>query len=215
MRAFGAIFLSIFQDHNFMGVMHKNSRICSGFLLVLVVLALTACKVDRPIHPLRLDGFPGEPVVANLFPLRDGMSWTFQDRLDPDAEPLVFKIRKEGLNTYILDGGAGAERLELAWDDGFLAIRREGEVLDRILKYPGKAGDTWVINEAIFTVFGYDTISVLGEEKRALVVAADRRELRELGWFVPGMGWARIRTERRGKVLHDAMLIRYDPGRTN
>ena len=58
-------------------------------------------------------------------------------------------------------------------------------------------------------------LPVLGEKKRALVVAADRRQMREIGWFVPGMGWVRIRTERRGAVLHDAELIRYEPGRMN
>ena len=204
-----------FQNHKFMGVIHKFTRTCGVFMWALVALISTGCHVDRPIHPLRLEGFPGEPVVANLFPLRDGMSWTFQDRLNPEAAPLVFTVQKKGLNTYYLDGGANTGPLELAWSGGFLELRREGVALDRILKYPGKAGETWVINEAIFTIFGYDTISVLGEEKRALVVAADRRPLRELGWFVPDMGWVRIRTERRGKVLHDAVLIRHDPGRTN
>jgi hypothetical protein len=204
-----------FQNHKFMGVIHKFSRTCGVSLLALLVLGSAGCKVDRPIHPLRLEGFPGEAVVSDLFPLRDGMSWTFQDRLNPDADPLVFTVKKKGLNTYVLDGGANTGPLELAWEDGFLEFRRDGEALDRILKFPGNAGDTWVINDAIFTIFGYDEIEVLGEKKRALVVAADRRRIRELGWFVPGMGWVRIRTERRGKVLHDATLIRHDPGRMN
>jgi len=196
-----------FQNRNFMGVIAHCSRISWVCLLLL-----GSCHVDRPIHPLRLEGFPGAPVVDNLFPLRDGMAWTFEDRLDPDAEPLVLRLQKRPKQAFTLEGGRGEGKVEIAWKGGFLELRTEGRVFDRILKHPGKAGDTWEVGEAIFTVFGYDDVDVLGEERRALVVAADRRGRRELAWFVPDMGWVRIRTERRGKAVHDAFLVAYERG---
>ncbi|MEM8886052.1 MAG: hypothetical protein AAGD14_18450, partial [Planctomycetota bacterium] len=176
---------------------------------------LGSCHVERPIHPLRLDGFPGDPVVENLFPLRDGMSWTFEDKLAPDTPPLKLTVRSVGINSYVLEGGRAADRIEIAWNGEFLELSREGQLIDRILKYPGRAGETWVVNQAIFTIFGYDTVEILGERRRALVVAADRRQMREIGWFVPDMGWVRIRTERRGRALHDTYLVAYEPGRMN
>ena len=202
--------MSFFQNRKFMWVIHNSSRICGVFLLLL-----GNCGVNRPIHPLRLEGFPGAEVVDNLFPLRDGMSWTFQDRLDPSARPLVLKLKRDLFRRYHLEGARRADQVEIAWNEGFLELSREGKLIDRILRFPSKAGETWIVNEAIFTVFGYDEIEILGEQRRALVVAADRRQMREIAWFVPDMGWVRIRTERRGRAIHDAFLVAYEPGRMN
>jgi len=203
----GAV-VRFFQNRKFMGVIHNSSRICWVCLLLL-----GSCQADRPIHPLRLEGFPGAPVVENLFPLRDGTKWTFEDRLHPDAPPVVLELRRK-LGGYALIGRGGVE-VEIAWNDGYLELLEEGRLVDRFLKYPGHAGETWIANQAVFTIFGYDEIDVLGERRRALVVAADRRRLREIGWFVPDMGWVRIRTERRGNPIHDTVLVAYEPGRMN
>ena len=202
--------LLLFQNRKFMWVIHNSSRICSVCLLLL-----GSCHVDRPIHPLRLEGFPGAAVVDNLFPLRDGMSWTFEDRLDPSAPRLVLTVRRKPLGGFVLLGARGADEVEIAWREGFLELSREGRLIDRVLKFPGKAGETWVVNDAVFTIFGYDDLTILGRKRRALVVAADRRRMREIGWFVPDMGWVRIRTEHRGKALHDTFLVAHEPGRTN
>ena len=40
-------------------------------------------------------------------------------------------------------------------------------------------------------------------------------DLRDLYWFVDGIGWARLRTERRGRVIRDQVLIAFEPGATN
>jgi len=182
---------------------------------VCVLAALAAgCAVERPIHPLRLEGFPGAPVESGLFPLRDGMSWKFQDRLHPEAPPLLLKLSKQGSH-YYLEGTKAGQRLEIAHVDGFLEVRLGEQVVDRPLKYPGKAGDTWQVGTALVTIFGYDELAVLGTKRRALVVAVDRRDYRDIAWFVQGMGWVRLRSERRGQVLRDAGLIEYDPGRMN
>jgi hypothetical protein len=199
-----------FQNRKFMWVIHNSSR--TSWVLLLL---LGSCHIDRPIHPLRLDGFPGAPVVDNLFPLRDGTSWTFEDRLDPEAPRLVLTLRRAPFGKFFLEGARRADKVEIAWNGEFLELSREGQLIDRILKYPGKAGETWVVNQAIFTVFGYDTVKILGEKRRALVVAADRRQMREIGWFVPDMGWVRIRTEHRGRPIHDTFLVAYEPGRMN
>ena len=191
-----------------------KQRYVPGAILLALLLGAAGCAVDRPIHPLRLDGFPGAPVEPGLFPLRDGMMWTFEDRLKPDAPPLVLRVIKQG-RRYFLEGTKAQERLEIAHVDGFLEVRHGDRVVDRPLKYPGKAGETWQVNQALVTIFGYDDIGVLGEEKRALVVAVDRRQFRDIAWFVQGMGWVRLRSERRGKVLRDARLVAYEPGRMN
>jgi len=179
-----------------------------------VTLLCCGCAVSRPIHPLRLEGFPGAPVEPGLFPLRDGMSWTFEDRLNPEAPQLLLRVAKEG-RRFFLEGRKTGERLEIAHVDGFLEVRQGDRVVDRPLKYPGKAGDTWLVNKALVTIFGYDDLEVLGEKRRALVVAVDRRDFRDLAWFVQGMGWVRLRTERRGMVKRDAWLVVYEPGRMN
>ena len=201
------------QNHKFMGIYAHYSRRYGVGLAALALLAC-GCHVDRPIHPLRLDGFPGAAVEPGLFPLRDGMSWTFQDRLDPDANPLLLRVIRKG-RRYFLEGSKEGERLEIAHVDGYLEVRHDERVVDRPLKYPGKAGETWLVNTALVTIFGYDDIDVLGTQRRALVVAVDRREARDLAWFVRDMGWVRLRTERRGKVLRDAHLVAYEPGRMN
>ena len=197
------------QKHKFMWSKTLYSTLFSGCLLLC---SLAGCNIDRPIHPLRLDGFPGAPVEEGLFPLRPGMTWTFRDRLNPDAPPLLLKLVKERRRFY-LEGSKAGERLEIGYVDGFLEVKKDGAVVDRPLKYPAKAGDTWEVNKALVTIFGYDELDVLGEERRALVVAVDRRQFRDIGWFVKGMGWVRLRTERRGQVIRDAVLIAYEPGR--
>jgi hypothetical protein len=183
--------------------------------LVLGVAVLAAgCAVDRPIHPLRLEGFPGAPVESGLFPLRDGMTWKFQDRLHPESPPLLLKLSKQGRH-YYLEGTKAGQRLEIAYAEGFLEVRQGDQVVDRPLKYPGKAGDSWQVNTALVTIFGYDEVDVLGTKRRALVVAVDRRDYRDIAWFVQGMGWVRLRSESRGQVLRDASLVEYEPGRMN
>ena len=182
--------------------------------LALLLLLTCACTFDRPIHPLRLDGFPGAPVEPGMFPLRDGMAWTFEDRIHPDAPPLELRVVREHRRFYLI-GTKQEEQLEIAHVDGYLEVRHGDRVVDRPLRFPGKAGDTWLVNQALVTIFGYDDVDVLGEQKRALVVAVDRRQMRDLAWFVKGMGWVRLRTERRGKVVRDARLTAYEPGRMN
>ena len=54
-----------------------------------------------------------------------------------------------------------------------------------------------------------------GAKHRALVVAADRPPVRDLMWFVPRMGWVRIRTERLGAVKRDAFLKEFHPAAEN
>ena len=201
------------QNHNFMGVSPIYSR-RSCVLLAALLLAGAGCAVERPIHPLRLKGFPGAEVEPGLFPLRDGMRWKFQDRLNPDAAPLLLKLSKEGRRFY-LEGTKAGQRLEIAQVDGFLEVRQGDQVVDRPLKYPGKAGDTWQVGTALVTIFGYDEVDVLGTERKALVVAVDRREYRDLAWFVKDMGWVRLRSERRGQALRDAHLVEYEAGRMN
>ena len=202
------------QKHKFMGPNHRYSRLYSVCLLGVLLSGVAGCNIDRPIHPLRLDGFPGAPVEEGLFPLRPGMTWTFKDRLNPDAPPLLLKLKKERRRFY-LEGSKAGERLEIGYVDGFLEVKQGGKVIDRPLKYPGKAGDTWEVNQALVTIFGYDELDVLGEKRRALVVAVDRRQFRDIGWFVKDMGWVRLRTERRGHVVRDAVLIAYEPGSMN
>ena len=205
----------VFQKHKFMGSNSVYSRTCCGCLLICCLVGgLSGRHVDRPIHPLRLDGFPGAPVEEGLFPLRPGMTWTFRDRLNPDAPPLLLKLIKERRRFY-LEGSKAGERVEIGYADGFLEVKQGDVVVDRPLKYPGKAGETWVVNQALVTIFGYDWLDVLGERKRALVVAVDRRHYRDLAWFVQGMGWVRLRTERRGHAVRDAVLVAFEPGGMN
>lgn len=179
--------------------------------LAVLALALVACACagPRPIHPMRLEGFPGAPIEPDLFPLAPGARWVFEEgerrlelRLRADGEDIVLEGRKEG-------------RAVVRAGEEFIEILYEGQVVDRPLKLEGKVGDEWRAGEARYTAFGYDEIEVLGEPRRALVVAADRPPVRDLYWFVAGIGWVRIRTERQGRVVRDARLVEFEAGRAN
>lgn len=178
-------------------------------LAVSVLLLVCACAGERPIHPMRLEGYPGAPIEPNLFPLSPGARWVFADgdrrlelELREEGGQIVLAGRKEGHATV----RAGPE---------FVEILYEGKVVERPLKLTGRVGDEWKAGGARYTAFGYDETEVLGKTRRALVVAADRPPVRDLYWFVEGIGWARIRTEREGRVVRDARLVEFDPGRAN
>ncbi len=173
--------------------------------LLLACLAL-GCATDRPVNPLRLEGFPGAPIEPGLFPLR-AARWTFADE---QGRPLTLSIReKEG--KYVLAGQTEGEA-EIREQEGFLEILYEGQLVDRPLKMEGVAGDQWRAAGAIYMVFGYEEIDVLGKKTRALVVAADRLPVRDLYWFARDIGWVRLRTERNGKTIRDARLVSFEPG---
>ena len=175
-------------------------------LLVVAGLAL-GCASDRPVNPLRLEGFPGAPIEPGLFPLRDGGRWTFRDE---QGKTLTLSIRaKEG--KYVLAGQTEGEA-EIREQEGFLEILYEGRLVDRPLRMEGAAGDQWRAAGAIYMAFGYEEIDVLGRKTRALVVAADRLPVRDLYWFAKDLGWVRLRTERNGKTVRDARLVSYEPG---
>jgi hypothetical protein len=174
--------------------------------IVVASLAL-GCASDRPVNPFRLEGFPGAPIEPGLFPLRDGARWTFGDE---EGKTLTLSIRaKEG--KYVLAGQTEGEA-EIREHGGFLEILYQGQLVDRPLKMGGAAGDQWRAAGAIYMVFGYEEIEVLGRKTRALVVAADRLPVRDLYWFAKDVGWVRLRTERNGKTIRDARLVSYDPG---
>ncbi len=182
-------------------------------VVLCVFLALGAgCARDRPIHPMRLDGFPGAPIEAGLFPLAPGARWTFRDRLDP-ARALELSLREEA-GTLVLEGTREGG-VEVHLNAGFLELRYEGQVVERPLKLEGRVGDAWEAAGARYTAFGYDEVEVLGRRVRALVVAAERRGNRDLYWFARGLGWVRLRTEQQGKVYRDALLESFEPGRPN
>jgi len=173
-------------------------------------LLLASCATERPVHPFRLEGFPGAPVVGDLFPRFDEARWVFRDRIDPARPELVLAMKRDG-ETFRLSGARDGEA-ELRFEGPFVEIRAGGETVDRILKLHGSMGEGWGSGGpgAVATLFGYDRLEVLGEERRALVVAIDRAALRDLYWFADGIGWVRIRTERRGKVVRDAQLVGFD-----
>lgn len=180
---------------------------------LLPALLLAACATERPVHPMRLDGFPGAPIEPGLFELRPGARWVFRDRLDPDRPPLEMAIRRRG-EAFVLTGGTEAEAF-ISLAGGFVEISFQGNVVERPLKLKGAVGDSWRVGNATCTAFGYDRIEVLGERRRALVVAVDRPPVRDLYWFARGMGWVRIRSERDGSAFKDAVLVEHDPGRAN
>jgi hypothetical protein len=177
--------------------------------LLLLAAALASCAWERPVHPLRLEGYPGAPIEPGLFPLRDGMRWEFADERNGDR-PLVLEIRASADGFDLVGSQEGAASLRVR--DGFLEVLRGGELVDRPLKLEGKAGDTWKAKGAQCTVYGYDRIPVLGEERRALVVAVERGRIRDVYWFAQDMGWVRIVTEHEGHAVRDARLRRFDPG---
>ena len=293
-------------------------------LLWLVVLA-AGCAGERPIHPYRLEGFPGAPIEADLFPLRAGTRWVFEDRVDPDRGRLELELEeregrmvlvgtKEGeavLRIVELETEQGPERrlvivfgvaidevvkavadrfeiradevlgnqptsprwrdtvhrarrvsmflaseltsaplaeitgrfageapnavanardripLEAAQDRDLARALRELEAeltayrAYHVLKLEGRVGDQWQTKGSLvkkgtsYTVFGYDTVDVLGKPHRALVVAGDRMPVRDLYWFAQGIGWVRIRTENEGRVKRDAYLVEFEPGGAN
>jgi len=154
-----------------------------------------------------LEGYPGAAIEKNLFPLKPA-TWVFQDRLDKAREPLRLTLRRSG-DGYVL-AGVTQEQADIAERDGYIEIRYRGRTVERPFKVSGKVGDTWRAGgEGVCTVYGYDRVKVLGKERRALVVSVERGAERNLYWFVAGMGWVRIRTERQGRVIRDAMLISY------
>lgn len=174
-------------------------------LLLAVVVA--GCAIDRPVHPMRLEGFPGAAIEPNLFVLRDGARWTFADA---QGKTLTLAIRgKDG--THALTGQTEGEA-EIRIRDGFLEILFGGHLVDRPLKMEGAVGDRWEAAGATYTAFGYEEVEVLGRKVRALVVAADRRQQRDLYWFARDLGWVRLRTERAGATLRDARLVGFESG---
>lgn len=190
----------------------KRNRMRPAAILarLLVVATLAGCAWDRPVHPLRLEGFPGAPIEPDLFPLRDGMRWEFED-VKNGGRPLVLELRAAGEAFELVGSREGAASLRVA--DGFVEILRGGELVDRPLKLEGRAGDWWKAAGARCTAFGYDRIPVLGATRRALVVAVERGRVRDLYWFAADMGWVRIRTERDGNAVRDARLKAFEAGR--
>ncbi|HEX5139239.1 MAG TPA: hypothetical protein VFY93_19885 [Planctomycetota bacterium] len=170
-------------------------------------ILLAACASDRPVHPMRLEGFPGAPIEPGLFPLANGTRWTFSDA---EGKTLTLAVNERD-GAFVLTGQTEGEA-EIRIRDGFLEILYQGQVLDRPLKMEGAAGDRWEAAGATYTVFGYDEIEVLGRKTRALVVAADRKVQRDLYWFAKDLGWVRLRTERTGATLRDARLVAFEGG---
>jgi hypothetical protein len=176
------------------------------------LLAVAGCALERPIHPYRLEGFPGAPIEGDLFPMRPGMRWVFRDRLKPDGPPLELATRGSGEELELLGRKADAT-LRLRTAGPYVEIvDGTGAVVDRPLRLDGRVGDTWSHAGATYTVFGYDRLEILGERLRALVVAVDRPPARDLFWFAPEVGWVRLRTELHGAVQRDALLVEFQPG---
>lgn len=177
--------------------------------LALVVLLL-GCAVDRPVHPMRLEGFPGAPFRLDFGWVQAGATWEFAGT---DGKALQLKLVHDGADLRLEGGRRGGAKLRV--HDGFLEVSFEGKVVDRLAKQEGKVGDRWKAGDARYTVFGFDRIDVLGEERRALVVVAERGAVRDLYWFAPGIGFARLRTEVSGKGKRDALLTAFEPGGAN
>ena len=152
-----------------------------------------ACAGPRPVHPMRLEGYPGAPIEPGLFPLDPGTRWVFAE----GERRLELSLRAEG-GEILLEGRKEGQAVVRAGPE-FVEILFEGQVVDRPLKLEGKVGDEWRAGDARYTAFGYDEIEVLGALRRALVVASDRPPIRDLYWFVADIGWGRIRTEHRGR----------------
>ena len=174
---------------------------------VAALLLAAACAGPRPIHPYRLAGFPGAPIEPDLFPVRVGSEWVFEDRMAEGEKRLRLAIEQRGEELVLAGSKSAGATIRVR--DGFIEIVAGGRVVERPLKLAGAVGDTWEVAGAKYTVFGYDEIEVLGTKRRALVVAADRVPVRDLYWFVAGIGWARIRTERLGAIKRDARLVEH------
>ncbi len=183
---------------------------------LLTPLFASACKgpPERPIHPWKLEGFPGAPIEGDLFPLRNGATWAFRDRLDPSKGEQTWTLLRSQ-DGWLLRGLQGGDAT-LDRTGHYIEIRRAGKLVDRPLRLQGRAGDSWKAAGAYCLVMGYDRLQVLGEPRRALVVGVERkkdgRRSRDIYWFVDGIGWARVRHERDGNAISDAHLIRFDPG---
>jgi len=181
--------------------------------LPLIALGLAGCRYERPIHPYRLEGWPGAPIEGDLFPLCKGRLWVFRDRLAEDGPELRLELEEEA-GRWVLRGRTSGE-VELRLTPDYLEIWQGGRLVERPLPRKGRVAYSWKAVSGRAFVFGYDRIEVLGEERRALVVAIDRHETRDLIWFVDGMGWVRFRTERSGSPVRDATLVEYLPGSPN
>ncbi|MDH3592130.1 MAG: hypothetical protein OER88_09635 [Planctomycetota bacterium] len=177
--------------------------------MLALVLLVPACRIDRPIHPYQLEGFPGAPIEPGLFEPRPGMRWTFRD----GEKELVLEVSDRN-GAMILTGSKEGPPVEVRESGEFVEMVVEDRVVDRPFKRAGQVGDSWELGEARYTVFGYDEIEVMGVPTRALVVAVDRKSQRDLYWFAPGAGWVRIRTERKGAVVRDARLVLFEAGPT-
>jgi hypothetical protein len=162
---------------------------------------------------MKLEGFPGAPIEPDLFPFRDGAVWVFQDRLNSQRPPLRLEVHRRQ-DHWILTGTTEEEAI-LRVKEGFVELEHKGQVIGRPYKLAGYVGDTWSAPGATYTVFGYDTVEVMGEKKRALVVAVDRPPSRDLHWYAAGYGWVRLRTEKQGRAVRDGWLVEYVPGTTN
>jgi hypothetical protein len=174
---------------------------------LLLALLSSGCATDRPVHPMRLEGFPGAPIEPGLFPISDGARWTFADE---QGKTLTLSVKARD-GTHVLTGQTEGEA-EIRVHEGFLEILYQGHLVDRPLKMEGAAGDRWEAAGASYTVFGYEEIEILGRKTRALVVAADRGVQRDLYWFAKDIGWVRLRTERTGHTLRDARLVSFEAG---
>ncbi len=159
------------------------------------------------MHPFRLEGFPGAPIEPGLFEPKAGARWVFADG---ERELVLELTAREG--ALVLTGGKEGRPVVLRVNEPFVELVFEGQVIDRPFKRSGRVGDRWKVDQARYTVFGYDEIDVLGKTERALVVAIDRDKTRDLYWFAAPYGWVRIRTERQGSVVRDARLTSFEPG---
>ena len=183
-----------------------------ALLLLAVLCAACVTRAERPIHPLQLEGFPGALIEPDLFPLRAGMRWTFQERIG-EERTLELRVVQRGGQLFL--HGRQEGEVSIALESNFLELRYQGRILEQPLLTLGQVGDSWGAARARYTVFGYDEVEVLGKRVRALVVAADRPPVRDLYWFAEKMGWIRFRTERNGRVYRDAILTGFDPGGAN
>jgi hypothetical protein len=195
-----------------------SNRIIHKYVVVWGLLAVAGCGLPRPVHPMRLEGFPGAPILGDLFPMRDGMHWTFRVDVDelnqPTKQTLELRLKRGEAGFRV--SGVTEAAAEIAMVEDFLEIRYQGRLVSRPLKVRGAVGDTWRGGEkARATVFGYDRVKVMGETRRALVVAIDRMPRRDLYWFADGLGWVRFMVERDGRTVFLAELAAHDPGAAN
>lgn len=181
--------------------MHSNMLRMTRTLLAVGFVALASCQAPRPVHPFALEGFPGAPIEPGLFEPEIGMRWEFADG---DRTLVLEIVESDGKPALV--GGKTERPVAIHTEGEFVELRFEGRVVDRPFRRTGKVGDMWKAGDARYTVFGYDEVDVMGRPTRALVVAADRGDTRDLYWFAAGTGWVRIRTERHGAIVRDARL---------